>query len=250
MKKKIVEWSWDNEDSQDSFMQLIGFSDLEQASHEIGKIEKLIGLTPCNCLDFGCGNGRHSIALANKGYRVKGIDISNKFLNQAKSNAKGLNLDIDFMQSRGSELVDINTYDFILAYNHSIGFMAKEEINKHFKCIYNSLKSGGRFFLITAGPKITSHTTNQHANSWVQKGNQYILTDKVILDGYRLEKCIVIDMDKDEITQYNEKQQAFSLSDYIEILSSAGFNQIEAYDSIDGINATEDSFGAFYCVKV
>lgn len=249
MKKKIVKWSWDNEESQDSFVQLIGFSDLEQASREIIEIEKLISLTPCNCLDFGCGNGRHLIALVNKGYNVKGIDISTKFLHQAKSNARGQNLEIDFMQSRGSELVDINTYDFILAYNHSIGFMTKDEINQHFKCLYNSLKCGGKFFLVTAGPKINSHTTNQHINSWVQKDNQYILTDKVILDGYRHEKCIVIDIVKDEIIEYNEKQQAFSYNDYVEILNDAGFNQIKAYESIAGEIATDDNFGAFYCVK-
>ncbi len=39
-------------------------------------------------LDMGCGVGRHSIELAKRGYRVTGIDISQKMLEKAKNGPK------------------------------------------------------------------------------------------------------------------------------------------------------------------
>ena len=50
-------------------------------------IDKLISyLKPpagCNMLDIACGKGRHSIQLANKGFSVTGIDLSDDSINEA-----------------------------------------------------------------------------------------------------------------------------------------------------------------------
>ena len=43
-------------------------------------------------LDLACGKGRHSIAFAMKNFNVVGIDITERFINEAKNKAKKLNL--------------------------------------------------------------------------------------------------------------------------------------------------------------
>lgn len=41
-------------------------------------------------LDIGCGQGRHCIEFAKRGFKVVGIDVSNKLITQARQSGKGL----------------------------------------------------------------------------------------------------------------------------------------------------------------
>ncbi len=49
----------------------------------------------CEILDVGCGSGRYSVALAKRGARVSGVDISPKMIGFAKAAAEGL-ADVSF----------------------------------------------------------------------------------------------------------------------------------------------------------
>lgn len=49
-------------------------------------------------IDMGCGTGIHSIALAQLGVRVVGIDVSAGMLDRARTHAAGLNVAVDFVQ--------------------------------------------------------------------------------------------------------------------------------------------------------
>jgi 2-polyprenyl-3-methyl-5-hydroxy-6-metoxy-1,4-benzoquinol methylase len=66
-------------------------ADLEQALGEL-KIDSGIAL------DLGTGPGTQAIALAKKGFRVTGTDISEAAITQADSKAKEEGLDISFIQ--------------------------------------------------------------------------------------------------------------------------------------------------------
>jgi 2-polyprenyl-3-methyl-5-hydroxy-6-metoxy-1,4-benzoquinol methylase len=47
-------------------------------------------------LDIGCGTGRHSIELAQSGYSVLGIDLSEAQLARAKEKAQASGLSVEF----------------------------------------------------------------------------------------------------------------------------------------------------------
>lgn len=48
-------------------------------------------------LDVGCGTGRHSVILAQRGYSVTGVDISSYMLNQAMKSASEADVQIKFI---------------------------------------------------------------------------------------------------------------------------------------------------------
>lgn len=54
-------------------------------------------------IDIGCGTGRHSIKLAELGYKMTGIDISEKMLNIGRDFAKEKNLSIEFIKGDASK---------------------------------------------------------------------------------------------------------------------------------------------------
>lgn len=68
---------------------------------EINYIESLLGIEKGNSiLDIGCGQGRHSIELAKRGYNVVGIDTSEKHIQKAHASAENLPVSFSVWDAR------------------------------------------------------------------------------------------------------------------------------------------------------
>jgi len=69
-------------------------------------------------LDTGTGPGEFAVYLARLGFRVTGIDISEKMLYKARENADRFDLNIDFRQQDAENLLfDDSTFDVVVARN-------------------------------------------------------------------------------------------------------------------------------------
>ena len=75
------------------------------------------GLTPCRVLDLGCGEGDDALWLAERGWHVVAVDISDTALQRAASeaNARGLSDRIDFAQHDLSNSFPDGTFDLVSA---------------------------------------------------------------------------------------------------------------------------------------
>jgi len=64
--------------------------------------EEFSGNKSIQILDIGCGTGRHAIELSERGYSVKGIDLSQAQINRAieKSKEKGLSIEFSVADAR------------------------------------------------------------------------------------------------------------------------------------------------------
>lgn len=97
-----------------------------------------------NVMDLGCGTGRHSIYLAQQGFKVYATDISETGLEITKSKAEKLNLsNIEFKQH---DMRDIsfanNSFDGILCV-WTTGHGTLEDSRKNVNEIYRVLKPNG-----------------------------------------------------------------------------------------------------------
>lgn len=97
-----------------------------------------------NVMDLGCGTGRHSIYLAQQGFKVYATDISETGIEITKSKAEKLNLtNIEFKQHDMREIpFDSNSLDGILCV-WTTGHGTLDDSRKNVNEIYRILKPNG-----------------------------------------------------------------------------------------------------------
>jgi len=113
-------------------------------------------------LDLGCGTGRHDILLAEKGYGVTGVDMSQEMLGIAKAQAKTKNKteiersNLTFLQGDVRNIRLNKTFDVVISLFHVMSYQTtNEDLNAAFETASVHLKEGGIFiFDFWYGPAV------------------------------------------------------------------------------------------------
>lgn len=125
METDRIKWNQRYE-SEDSFLG-------EHPSPFLAReIERIKTLTPgFTALDIACGEGRNSLFLAQHGFTVTGLDISDSGLRKGRKRARANGVDIDFKR------VDLDSYAFEGCYDLIINFnfLMRELISSEVACL-------------------------------------------------------------------------------------------------------------------
>ncbi|MCF7957008.1 MAG: methyltransferase domain-containing protein [Phycisphaerae bacterium] len=122
----------------------------ERAQREVDAIERYLGLkADSRVLDLCCGQGRHSLELARRGYKnVVGLDLSETLLQASQEKARQEGLAISFVQSDMRAISYDNEFDGIYNFYTAFGYFEKDEDNQMvLDVVGKALKPGGRFLL-------------------------------------------------------------------------------------------------------
>lgn len=123
--------------------------------------EKLKEEGKTDILDLGCGFGRHLVYLAEQGFNIKGIDISQKAVEMTKKRLKEKKLSAKVLQSDMKNLpFSDNEFDAVLAIT-VIGHATKPEIEQTIHEVYRVLRSGGIFYGNVPSKKDSRYRTGQ-----------------------------------------------------------------------------------------
>lgn len=118
------------------------------ATAEAEQIAALLGLQPGQrVLDLGCGTGRHSVALAQLGLEVTGLDLSEVLLEQAQRTARTADVEVRWLRRDMRELDDLDPFDACVSLYTAFGFFGDEEDQEVLRQITAALRPGGALLL-------------------------------------------------------------------------------------------------------
>jgi SAM-dependent methyltransferase len=109
-------------------------------------------------LDAPCGNGRLSFELAQRGFRVTGVDISEEFIEEARANATKLSGPpaaasgsdrVHFILADMRDLDREAVYDGAYCFGNSFAFLGHAETENFLQALARTLRPGARFIIHT-----------------------------------------------------------------------------------------------------
>lgn len=99
-------------------------------------------------LDLCCGQGRHALLLAERGYHVTGLDLSREYLAIGLEGARKTGMPIELVQGDMRSLPFANAYDAVIDMFTAFGYLeTDEEDARVLLAIAQSLKPGGKLLL-------------------------------------------------------------------------------------------------------
>jgi len=107
----------------------------QETEQDVNFLETELGLVKgSRVLDIPCGNGRHSLEFAKRGYAMSCIDLSDEFIAEARqsANANGVHLD----ECIRMDIRDINfqeRFDGAFCFGNSFGYLDREANAKFLK---------------------------------------------------------------------------------------------------------------------
>lgn len=181
-------------------------------------------------LDLCCGMGRHSLALAQAGYVVTGVDLSEVLLCEARSQEGAEQ--VTWITSDMRDLPLTGGFDAVVNLFTSFGYFEEDgEQIKVLREIYRMLKPGGRFIIDFLNPAyvirhLVSHSTRQDEGLLIEE-------HRCIEDGYVKKDIVLTAMPDGEPRRYYERVKLYSLEKFQEMLEQAGLQIDSVHGSYD-----------------
>lgn len=141
-------------------------------------------------LDLGCGTG-NPIAkyIAQKGFRVVGVDESQKMLEIAKKEVP----EAEFIRDNMVDVQLAGSFAAAIAWD-SVFHVDRKYHSKIFKKLAKSLEPGGRLLLSVGGSGVDSFTSEMFGHTFSYSGHEPDVTRKLLeAEGFEIERWEVDD---------------------------------------------------------
>ena len=182
-------------------------------------------------LDLCCGQGRHTIALAKKGFsNLFGLDRSHYLIDRARKVAKESKLDINFKEGDARKLPFKNNYfDFVFIAGNSFGYFESiEDDHRVLAEIGRVLKSEGMLLIdISNGDYLLSHY-EPRSWEWIDK-NYFVCRERELTkDSSRLiSREVITHAKKGVVADQFYAERLYSKNTIEEILLSENFLNVK-----------------------
>jgi SAM-dependent methyltransferase len=222
------DWFW-----SDAYTQVYDHRDEAEAERLVALLAQEVAPAPdAHILDLACGRGRHARALARRGYRVTGIDLSETAIEAACAEAANEGLShATFRVGDMREPVCRGCADGVVNLFTSFGYF-EDDADDHrvLAAVATALRPGGWFFqdFLNASTVADSlGTSEEHTDDGTT-----IRQERWVDDG-RVHKTITVRHNGNTET-FRESVRLYTLDDLDAMYAAAGLELVAVFGDYDG----------------
>lgn len=228
------EWFDDDSFWQELYPFMFPDHRFAETPEEIRKVLKLTNPTGKSALDLCCGPGRCSIALAQSGFNVTGVDKTKFLLQKARSKARAAKTKINWVQMDMRDFVNADAFDLVLNMFTSFGYFDdKKEDLQVLSNIFSSLRSGGVFLIELMGKEILAKIYQPTTSEIFPDGTKLFQRHEVFEDWTRVRNEWIL-IRKGRVKSFKFHHTIYSGQELRDCMELAGFTNIKLYGNLDG----------------
>jgi SAM-dependent methyltransferase len=223
--------AWYEESFGQDYLLVYKHRDMQGAQAEVKRMVDWLELPPGSAIfDLCCGMGRHSVALANEGYKVTGMDLSKVLLEQAvKLDGSGR---ITWLEGDMRSIPTDGPFDAVVNLFTSFGYFDEEAENaKVLSGMARILKPGGRFII----DFLNAAYVEKHLVPHSERMDEGIRIDesRSIEDGFVRKRIVLSEPGKPD-RHYLEQVRLYGLEDFERLMAGTGLVINRVYGHYDG----------------
>ncbi len=181
-------------------------------------------------LDLACGQGRHTLELARRGFKfVNGLDRSHYLIRKAKNIAATEGLAASFKEGDARKLpYQPDTFDLVVILGNSFGyFESLDDDIKILKEVFRVLKPNGRFLIDVADGDYLRANYSPRSWEWIDSKHFVCRERSLASDNQRLiSREVISNINKGVIVDQFYAERLYSQESLTEILARCRFSEI------------------------
>lgn len=193
-------------------------------------------LPQASTLDLACGSGRLSVALAQAGYPVTGLDQAEDMLTLAAGHAATAGVKVDLIQGDMADLAGLSPVENVVCAADSLCYLPDHAtLEQTMRAVYQVLKPGGVFLFDVLTPYQVDHVFPGYMYNYEDDDQAFMWTSYAGEEPHTVEHDLRFFVWDDALQGYrryselhHERTESFAA--YQRLLQATGFTAITVTD--------------------
>lgn len=213
----------------------------ERTAREVDFVVTQLGLSPgASVLDVGCGFGRHSLELAQRGFSVVGIDPATAMIAAARERATQAGVTVELHSVPAETFTTETPFDAAICLFTTLGQVSERGENSRLvERVYAALRPSGQFMVEL--PQRETAVRQLKTSEQFGSGGRYTTVSRTFdADDNTLSEIFTLVAPEGERT-YRLRYRLFSRGELVDLLTEAGFTVTAVYGDYEGHSLDADS---------